>query len=116
MKMRNVFGLVLFAALALAIGLVIACGSSSSDDDDDDATTGDDTASTTSCDEAMTFMFGDSGCFTLKDSNGNVITPEDLCGGDYNDVAPCYIECYDDNDDCPTMQVCLTDKCGLQLG
>ena len=115
MSMRGFFLLALIAAMAAAIGLIAACGSDSAEDDDS-TTSDDDTASAASCDEAMTFMFGDQGCFTLKDSDGNVITPDDLCGGDYEDVVPCYIQCYDDNDTCPEMQTCLTNECGLQLG
>ena len=115
MKMNKFIILAIFAVLTLAIGLIAAC-SSGDDDDDDSTSSGDDTATATSCDEAMTFMFGDQGCFTLKDNEGNVITPSDLCNGDFQDVVPCYIDCYDSNDDCPTMQTCLTDQCGLQLG
>jgi cytochrome oxidase Cu insertion factor (SCO1/SenC/PrrC family) len=100
----------MFVAMILAFGFVVACG----DDDDDNDDSGDDTTPA-SCEEAMAFLFGSDGCFTLTDAEDNTITPNDLCGGEYDDVTPCYTNCYDDNDDCNSMGDCLTADCGLSF-
>lgn len=113
MKLNKLFLLVLAASFLVGAGLFIGCGS---DDDDDDETTTDDDGEST-CEEAMTFLFEpETGCFELSDGEGNTITPEDLCGGDYADQVECYKGCYDENNDCQTMGDCLSDTCGIDFG
>lgn len=110
MKLERIYLLAGLAVFVLAVGLVAACG----DDDDDDAV-GDDTGPVT-CEEAMDFLFGTKGCFTLTDNNDDIITADTLCTDPaYEDLVGCYQTCYDENDDCDSMGVCLTKICGLSF-
>jgi hypothetical protein len=85
-------------------------------DTDNPAVTGDDdTADGGACETAMSFLFGDNGCFFLKTGEGDPVTVQDLCSLIYQDVAPCYISCYEDNNTCDAMAACLTANCGLDL-
>ena len=100
-----------FILILISATVLISCSSSDKGDDSGDSDSG-----PTDCNEAMTFIFGPDGCFTLRDGDGNVVTPEQLCSGAYEDVAPCYIECYDKKKDCSFLQECLTNECGVGLG
>ncbi|MBZ0272733.1 hypothetical protein K8I61_11900 [bacterium] len=84
------------------------------DDDFDDDESDDDAGP--GCVDAMSFLFGDDGCFTLVDGEGHVIEPGELCSNpDYVHERDCYMACYDNNDDCDSMGECLVDNCGLSF-